>query len=140
MEAEEVKDFEMLMNIFFPFAEELLRKFGEFHPFAGAINNKGEVVSVGEYNKQPEVESETHVTHLKQTLKTGSGEYIAGTVFYDVRTTDSETGVTTDAIAVFVEHKEGKTAYEFFYPYQLHGKEEITMQESFGNALQKQIF
>jgi hypothetical protein len=140
MEAQEVKDFEVLLNIFFPFAEELLRKYGEFHPFAGAINNAGEVVSVGEYKSDAHVESQQLVTLLKETLKTGRENYKAGTVFYDVRTRDNESGNATDAIAVFVEHKEGKTAYEFFYPYQLHGKEEITMQESFGNALGKQIF
>jgi hypothetical protein len=140
MEAQEVKDFEVLINIFFPFAEELLRKYGEFHPFAGAINNAGEVVSVGEYNSDVHVDSQQLVTHLKESLKTGRENYKAGTVFYDVRTRDHESGNTTDAIAVFVEHKEGKTAYEFFYPYQLHGKEEITMQDSFGNALEKQIF
>ena len=140
MEAQEVKDFEVLINIFFPFAEEMLRKYGEFHPFAGAINNKGEVVSVGQYNGQQQVESQDLVSQLKESLKTGKENYKAGTVFYDVRTRDNETGATSDAIAVFVEHKEGKTAYEFFYPYQLHGKEEITMKDSFGNALAKQIF
>ena len=140
MQPQEQKDFEVLMNIFFPFAEELLRKYGEFHPFAGAINNKGEVVSVGEYNGNEEIESQQLVTELKQSLKTGRDDYKAGTVFYDVRTTDSETGNTSDAIAVFVEHKDGKTAYEFFYPYQLHGEEEITMEDSYGNALEKEIF
>jgi hypothetical protein len=140
MEAQEVKDFEVLINIFFPFAEELLRKYGEFHPFAGAINNEGEVVSVGQYNGEQQLESQVLVSQLKESLKTGKENYKAGTVFYDVRTRDNETGATSDAIAVFVEHREGKTAYEFFYPYQLHGKEEITMQDSFGNALAKQIF
>jgi len=140
MEEQEVKDFEVLMNIFFPFAEELLRKFGEFHPFAGAINNEGDVVSVGEHKGDSPLESGEMVTQLKDTLKAGRDNYKAGTVFYDVRTTDTQTGITTDAIGVFVEHKEGKSAYEFFYPYQLYGNEEITMQESFGNALQKQIF
>jgi hypothetical protein len=140
MEAQEVKDFEVLMNIFFPFAEELLRKYGEFHPFAGAINNDGEVVSVGDHNGEEQLDSQELVSRLKESLKTGRENLKAGTVFYDVRTRDSKTGNTSDAIAVFVEHKEGKTAYEFFYPYQLYGKEEITMQDSFGNALEKQIF
>lgn len=140
MAPQEVKDFEVLMNIFFPFAEELLRKYGEFHPFAGAINNDGEVVSVGDHNGEEQLESQELVSRLKESLKTGRENFKAGTVFYDVRTRDSETGNTSDAIAVFVEHKEGKTAYEFFYPYELHGKEEITMRDSFGNALEKQIF
>src|SRR4051812_45715431 len=136
MEAQEVKDFEVLINIFFPFAEELLRKFGEFHPFAGAINNEGEVVSVGQVDNTTEKQSEQLVAELKNTLRTGKDQFKAGTVFYDVRTTDSQTGDITDAIGVFIEHREGKTAYEFFYPYELHGSEEMSMSESFGNALQ----
>jgi hypothetical protein len=98
------------------------------------------VVSVGDHNGEEQLDSQELVSRLKESLKTGRENLKAGTVFYDVRTRDSKTGNTSDAIAVFVEHKEGKTAYEFFYPYQLHGKEEITMQDSFGNALEKQIF
>src|SRR5687768_11157673 len=98
MEAQEVKDFEVLMNIFFPFAEELLRKYGEFHPFAGAINNEGEVVSVGDHNGEEQLESQELVSRLKESLKTGKEHFKAGTVFYDVRTRDSETGNTSDAI------------------------------------------
>src|SRR5690349_4144498 len=139
MEAQEEKDFEQLINIFFPFAEELLRKFGEFHPFAGAINNEGEVVSVGQFDNTAQQPSGQMVTQLKDALRTGKDQFKAGTVFYDVRTTDSQTGEPTDAIAVFIEHREGKTAYEFLYPYQLHGAEEISMRESFGSALQKEI-
>jgi hypothetical protein len=139
MEPQELKDFEVLINIFFPFAEELVRKFGEFHPYAGAINNEGEVVSVGEYKKEGPV-SEDLITALKDTLRKEKDNFKAGTVFYDVRTTDTVTGEITDAIAVFVEHKEGKTAYEFFYPYKKLGNEELSISESFGNSVVKEIF
>jgi hypothetical protein len=138
MEAEEIKDFEALINIFFPLAEEMLRKFGEFHPFAGAISNAGEVVSVGQYS-DTHSSSENELEVLKSNLKTGRDLYKAGTVFYDART-KAENGEVIDAIAVFVEHKEGKTAYEFFYPYELNGSEPVTIHESFGNALEKEIF
>ncbi len=36
MKTQEQEDIQALMQIFFPFAEELLVKFGEFHPYAGA--------------------------------------------------------------------------------------------------------
>src|SRR4051812_33996336 len=121
METQEVKDFEVLINIFFPFAEELIRKYGEFHPYAGAINNEGEVISVGHYDGNTSSVSEDSINSLKDSLKKEKDKLKVGTVFYDVTTTDTETGETTDAIAVFVEHREGKTAYEFFYPYKLLG-------------------
>ena len=140
MEAQEVKDFEILINIFFPFAEEMLRKFGEFKPYAGAINNEGEVVSVGEYKPDELVPAENIIINLKDSLKKERDHFKAGTVFYDVRTTDNSTGEMTDAIAVFVEHKNGHHAYEFFYPYKLAGNEEISIHESFGNTVVREIF
>jgi hypothetical protein len=139
METQELKDFETLINIFFPFAEELLRKYGEFLPYAGAINNQGEVISVGEYNSEQEG-SENMISKLKDSLKKHKDTFIAGTVFYDVRTTDSASGEVTDAIAVFVEHKEGKTAFEFFYPYKISATDGLSIHESFGNSVTKEIF
>ena len=46
----------------------------------------------------------------------------------------------SDAIALFVEHREGTEAYEFVHPYTLQGKEDIRLEPSFGNTLNKQIF
>ena len=133
-------DFEILINIFFPFAEEMLRKFGEFRPYAGAINNEGEVVSVGEFNYEQLPETENIISSLKDTLKKDKDHFKVGTIFYDVRTTDNVTGEITDAIAVFVEHKQGDYAYEFFYPYKLHDNEQFSINKSFGNKVLKEIF
>ena len=140
METKELKDYEVLINIFFPFAEEMLRKYGEFHPYAGAINNEGEVVSVGQYNSDESAEPENMISNLKNSLRLKKDNFKVGIIFYDVRTTDSVTNETTDAIAVFVEHKEGESAYEFFYPYKLSGKEELNIDEGFGNKIPREIF
>ena len=139
MEKQELKDFELLINIFFPFAEELLLKFGEFLPFAGAINNAGDVVSVGDHEQGASVQPGDLVGSLKNTLRTGNENFKAGTVFYDVRTKDNDTGAVSDAIAVYIEHRDGKSAYEFFYPYTI-SEQQISIDESFGNELQKEIF
>jgi hypothetical protein len=139
METQELQDFEKLINIFFPFAEELLLKYGEFLPFAGAIDNAGDIVSVGEPSQGASVQPGDLVDSLKNSLKSGKENFKAGTVFYDVRTKDNDTGQTADAIAVFIEHRDGKSAYEFIYPYIL-SEQNITIEESFGNELQKEIF
>jgi hypothetical protein len=140
MEEKELKDFEVLINIFFPFAEELLRKYGEFHPFAGALNNEGQVVSVGNIEEKEAPARTNQVEHLKNMLIAGKENLLVGTVFYDVTTRDQETGITSDAIAIYIEHKNGNAAYEFIYPYHLPGNEEISFEESYGNERAKEIF
>ena len=80
------------------------------------------------------------IAGLKYDLQTGNSQYLVAAIFYDVRTKDSITGETSDAIAVYVEHKDGTTAYEFFYPYKLEGKENFIVGDSYGNAIPKEIF
>src|SRR5438309_3725635 len=40
-------DCETLMNSVLPFAERMLKEYGEFFPFGGAMRPSGEIVSVG---------------------------------------------------------------------------------------------
>ncbi len=140
METQELKDIQALINMFFPFAEELLIKYGEFYPYAGATTVEGEFVSVGYHKENEFQESQKVMTNLKNALQQGSTAYIAVAIFYNVRTKDNETGETEDAIAVFVEHKDGYYAYEFFYPYRLEDKENFIVDDSFGNTIPKEIF
>ena len=140
MQPQELKDIQALINMFFPFAEELLIKYGEFYPYAGATTVEGEFVSVGYHKENEFQESERVITNLKNTLQQGSTAYVVVAIFYDVRTKDKETGETEDAIAVFVEHKDGQNAYEFFYPYKLEDKDNFIVDDSFGNTIPKEIF
>lgn len=140
MEAQEIKDIQALINMFFPFGEELLIKFGEFFPYAGATTLKGEFVSVGNTEGDQHPDSKKVIAQLKSDLQMGSKLYLVAAIFYDVRTKDSSTGETSDAIAVYVEHKDGNTAYEFFYPYKLENKEHFIVDDSYGSAIPKEIF
>ncbi len=140
MEAQEIEDIQSIINIFFPFAEELIIKFGEFYPYAGAITTENEFVSVGFHEENKHLSSEKVLASLKDTLKKGSQQYIVGIIFYEVKTKDAATGEIQDAIAVFVEHKSGQNAYEFFYPYKLEGEGDFVVGDSYGNSLAKEIF
>lgn len=140
METQEIEDIQALINIFFPFAEELLIKFGEFYPYAGATTTEGEFVSVGFHEQNKHLSSEKVLLNLKDTLKKGSEKYIVAAIFYEVKTKDSDTGESQDAIAVFVEHKDGQKAYEFFYPYKLEGEKNFVVGDSYGNSIPKEIF
>ncbi len=140
METQEIADIQAFINIFFPFAEELIIKFGEFFPYAGATTNEGEFVSVGFREENEHLSFEKVISNLKNSLKKGNEKYIVCAVFYEVTTKDAETGKNQDNIVVFVEHKDGGSAYEFFYPYTLEGEENFVVGESYGNTLPKEIF
>lgn len=137
--ARELKDMEDLIMIFFPFAEELLIKYGEFHPFAGAFTTGGEFVAVGQHKAEDFDNPAAMIAELKLSVKQRKQDYAAAAVFYEVRTKDPETGNTAHAIAVFVEHINSESAYEFFYPFNLNGKE-FTVEESYGNSAPKAMF
>lgn len=141
MKTQEIKDIQALINIFFPFAEELLIKYGKFLPYAGATTLAGDFVSVGgPHDSKEPADSKTIITDLKLSLQLGNTKYLVVAIFYEARTIDDQTGKTDDAIAVFVEHKDGQSAYEFFYPYKLEGKENFIIDDSYGITVSNEIF
>lgn len=139
MEQQEIEDVQALINIFFPFAEELIVKFGEFYPYAGATTITGEFVSVGFNEGIVRPPSQKVIENLKETLKKDRAKFLVAAIFYEVKTKDTETGASEDAIAVFVEHRDSEKAYEFFYPYNLEG-DDFVVGESYGNTIPKEIF
>jgi hypothetical protein len=140
MEADELKDIQGLITIFFPFAEEMVAKFGKFVPFAGATTTAGEYVSVGNMQNTNTPGHSGIITDLKQSLRYGAGKFLAVALFYEAKIKNEETGTASDAIAVFVEHKNGQEAYEFFYPYSLGENDQFVVNDSFGNTVAKEIF
>ncbi|MEO5999285.1 MAG: hypothetical protein ABIN89_21005 [Chitinophagaceae bacterium] len=140
METQEIEDVQALINIFFPFAEELIVKFGEFFPFAGATTTEAEFVSVGLHEENKHLAPNQVVSNLKSSLKQQHEKYIVTAVFYEVKSKDMDSGESEDAIAVFVEHKNGLSAYEFFYPYKVEAEDNFIVGDSYGNAIPKEIF
>ena len=140
MGTQELTDIQALINIFFPFAEELLIKYGEFLPYAGATTTAGDFVSVGRHDENEDLDTNKAISNLKHALHMANSQYLVVAVFYEAVTKDSETGKTSDAIAVYIEHKDGETGYEFFYPYRVEDKENFIVEDSFGNAVTKQVF
>src|SRR5690349_3860791 len=136
-----MEDFEKLLDAIFPFVEDLLVKYGEFYPLASAIDNQGEIISIGSYDGDDHPESDKVIADLKIGLREGvqKGEYRAISLFYDVRVTD-DTGEKTDAIAVLVENKEEPSAYILYYPYQLTEDKELVFSESWRSETDKEIF
>ncbi len=138
----EMNDIQTLINSTFPFVEDLLKKHGEFYPVASAIEPNDSITMVGTHDGNDKPLSQIVIDNLKTVLKQGAskGQYKTIAIFYDVKTVDPNTKEKTDAIAVFVEHKEGKTAYIFYYPYKLTANRELTISKSFGSGTDKEIF
>jgi len=106
-----------ILDEIFPFVENLLKEYGEFYPLSAVINNKQEVEHIlleeDEENNFPK--SNSVIAELKKELRLRQDEFLAISIFYDVKLKDKQ----TDAIAVFVENKDEKEAYIFYYPYEL---------------------
>jgi hypothetical protein len=140
MQPGEIEDIQALITIFFPFAEEMIGKFGKFLPFAGATTSTGDYVSVGNMEKIKHLETIQIVNELKRSLKEGSSRFLVVALFYEATVTNSDTGMKSDAVAVFVEHKNGSAAYEFFYPYRVDEKDQFVVNDSWGNNVEREIF
>ncbi|MBF6640242.1 hypothetical protein IVB69_01990 [Flavobacterium sp. J49] len=116
-----MEDFQSILDVNFPFVKNLLKEYGEFNPLACAvnINRKVEQVLLEEYDGEDAENDFPKATsligELKKELRWKRNEFVAIAIFYDVKLKEKQ----TDAVAVFVEHKEEKQAYTFYYPYKL---------------------
>jgi len=140
--ANNMEDFERLLDATFPFVEDLLKKHGEFFPLASAIEKNDSIAQVGTYDKGEQPESDKVIADLKAGLREGAknGDYKAIAIFYDVRVIDPNTNQKTDAVVVFVENKKDMKAYKLFYPYTLTKDSVLTFTESWRNETEKEIF
>jgi hypothetical protein len=140
--SDELNELGFLIDQSFPFVEDLLKKYGEYYPFSFALNKDNTVVAVGRHDGDENPDSQVVIKGLKEILKleTKKNKINGIEIFYDIKTTDPKTNQKTDAVAVFVEHKDGQGAYTFYYPYKLTDKKELTFGDSFGGAATREIF
>ena len=106
-------DCEVVMNFGLPLVEELLKRHGEFLPFAAAMRPNGEIVCLGAYDGR-EVPSLAGsfaeiIRSLKDTLIAGARrqEYMATALFYEVGFTLPSSSERRDAVAVSLNHRDG---------------------------------
>ena len=116
-------DCEKLMTAMLPFAEKMLRQHGEFFPFGGALDKRGEVVTVGGTDGREQPPSADVIRLLKEGFVQGakSGKYRATALIYDVRVMLPSNGQKSDAIAVALNHRDHYSVVVMF-PYQLTGR------------------
>lgn len=123
---------ELLLNELYPFAEKMLRTYGEFNPFGGYIDATARMVHAG----LEEIETEESGTEKWNRLVDGLRRIIvekgARACGFVVNVTlPRDNGVDKeDAIRVFLEHKDGYCA-DVFYCYSLSESYDVSITRSY---------
>lgn len=104
-EAEE--DFSGLLDALMPFAEEMLKKHGEFFPFGASISTAGEVSGHATHDGAESPSSEDVIGGLMEAFRGNArgGTIRAAGICYDGRIVQD--GKKVDAVIVMLEHISG---------------------------------
>jgi len=135
-------DLDQLLNALLPFAQQMLREHGEFHPFGGSMQTDGTISMAG-----AKVDGTDHpkAVDLIQLLEAGfqknaeQGKIKASGVCFDVRVIPPGKQDKTDAIQANLEHIEGQ-AVSIFLPYKKGLFKKVTYGKLFATPAQHKIF
>jgi hypothetical protein len=110
------QDYNALLDSLMPFAEEMLKKHGEFFPFGAVISPTGEVTAHSTFDGNEQPESEAVIASLVQVFQgeAREGKIRAAGICYDGRIVQD--GKKVDAVIFTLEHNSGN-ATKTFVPY-----------------------
>ena len=114
-----------LMNSLVPFAKEMLKRYGEFLPFAGFMAPDGKITHVGgkiegtDHSKSRDLIS-LFLKNFRESA--GKNEVKAVSIVYDVRIKPPSENEKSDAIQVCLEHRNGYSA-DVYFPYKWENDE-----------------
>ena len=112
------EEIQELLNYLLPFAEEQLSRDGEFHPYAAMVAADGELRSVtAATGEQPEVADLLVALHDELRAQAADGSIRASGIAADVTLTDPDSGETTDAVQIELDHADGD-AVDVYVPYE----------------------
>jgi hypothetical protein len=141
MTMEAKQDSELLVNAVLPFAERMLREYGEFHPCGGYMTLEGRIVDVGaDKDGEDYPRSKDLLAALRKSFRSlaRARECKAVALVFNVTITIPGSDRKSDAIQVFVDHSDGYSA-DIFYPYELVDGE-VCYGEMFAQAGNHEIF
>ena len=116
--AEPQEEIEELLNYLMPFAEERLSRDGEFYPYAAMVSADGEVQSVtAATGEDPEVADLLVALHAELRAQAADGSIRASGIAADVTLTDPDSGETTDAVQLELDHANGDPV-DVYVPYE----------------------
>jgi hypothetical protein len=110
------QDYNALLELLMPFAEQMLAQNGEFFPFGASVNREGEVSACATYDGTETPASEEVIAMLVQGFRdeARNGKTRATGICYDGRIVQE--GKTVDAVIVSLEHVSG-SATKTCVPY-----------------------
>jgi hypothetical protein len=135
------RESERLMNALLPFAEKMLRQYGEFYPYGGYVKPDGSIVDVGASDEETDhPKSRDLIYVLRSSLReiAVSGECRATAVLFDVKVTLPQSDEKSDAIQLCIDHAEGYSV-EVFVPYRIIGKD-VVFGDIFAQAGKHEVF
>ena len=134
MDSDVRKELDGLLDFGLPFAFEMLGNYGEFFPFASAVETSGEVVAVSVHQETEDPPAVRVIEDLRRVFRSSAenGEYRATALFYSVSVENPDTGVVSDSVAVDLDHVAGESLVVFF-PYEVSGAE-LTVGEAFAQS------
>jgi hypothetical protein len=113
------EEIEELLNYLLPFAEERLTKDGEFYPYAALVSADGELrsVSAAAGEEEPEVADLLIALHEELRAQAADGSIRASGIAADVTLTDPDSGETTDAVQLELDHANAEPV-DVYVPYE----------------------
>ena len=123
---------EELLNFLLSFAENQLKKRGEFYPFGAVMLESGEITATAFYDAENEFPDSTEVigilteTHREKAEK---GEIKASGICWDAKIS-LENSDMTDAIVISMEHRESYSAV-VGQPYRLGFLKKLNLSNIF---------
>ena len=108
--SEAQEDYSALLDALMPFAEQMLKKHGEFFPFGASISKAGEVSGQSTYDGNEMPPSEEVIASLAQGFQGEAleGKIRATGICYDGRIVQD--GKKVDAVIVSLEHVSGNAS------------------------------
>jgi hypothetical protein len=121
--AEPTEEIQELLNFLLPYAERMLSQHGEFYPYAAALDSDGELNAVGADigDDSPDVGGLLIALHEGLRERAAEGAIRASGIAADVTLTDPDSGETTDAVQVELDHADAD-AVDIFVPYETEGE------------------
>jgi hypothetical protein len=112
------EEIEKLLNYLLPFAEERLNQDGEFYPYAATVAADGEVKTMSAAEGERADAGDLLIAlHRELRELAAEGSIRASGIAAEVTLTDPDSGETTDAVQLELDHAEGD-AVDVYVPYE----------------------
>jgi hypothetical protein len=138
---EPTDEIQEILNFLLPYAEQMLNEHGEFYPYAAALDSDGALNAVGadvDDDHSPDVGEVLLALHEGLREQAAEGAIRASGIAADVTLTDPDSGETTDAVQLELDHADAD-AVDIYVPYTSSG-EGVTFGELVAAAGREPVF